>query len=66
MCDGALAIMGGPEVIEPPVEVDELREIVDLQQELIGRLEARLAGRERDLQRLTVHRRLLAALEGVA
>ena len=55
-----------PSVVEPPTDADELAEVVGLQEELIGTLESRLAVRERALQRVTVHRRLLPAPEAVA
>ena len=60
---GMLAVAAGVDAVEPPVEVDELREVIDLQERLIAALESRLAERERALQRVSVQRLLPAAPE---
>lgn len=46
------------DVVEPPTEVDDLRELVELQQQVLDAVEQTLAERERGLQRLTAQRLL--------
>ena len=52
--------------VKPPEDPTEMREVIELQQALIDRLEASLAARERALQHERRHRLLPRAPESVA
>jgi hypothetical protein len=49
--------------IAPPVDPDDLAEVIELQERLIERLESVLLSREEALRRWTLHRQLSAAPE---
>lgn len=53
-----LAIARGPDLVEAPIEVDDLEGLIDLQQRVLDLQSLVLADRERALQDRTVQRRL--------